>query len=354
MKQIISFILALPFLYLAACSDSSSPDPDSGEPSGKISLSVSLQPALDTGREVTSGTVVFIGDDETEYHGEMFIDSVSAYASATRLEPGDYRTHIKLYTGVPVLARGFRTLTAETGNPPPITVDFMDWDTPFPWLPRNILFVGNSLTYYNGGLDAHIDAFVEDADLGFDFAADKETRGGYSLQMHYENNYYRIIEKILHDDHDAVVFQGSPSTMVNDPEMFSTYARLWKDAIAPIDLEILFLVPPSYEYAAEYADSIASVCNAVCEELWATPLPVNQVWYSVLDQNPSAGLYDPDGVHPSLKGTVLYTYVVFSLLFKQSPAGIPYDFDYALEPSERLQYQTIAWETVREQMGWDR
>ena len=54
--------------------------------------------------------------------------------------------------------------------------------TPSMNLPRRILFVGNSFTYYNGGLENHVKLLAESVSPLRHLIADRATKGGATLK----------------------------------------------------------------------------------------------------------------------------------------------------------------------------
>ncbi len=52
-------------------------------------------------------------------------------------------------------------------------------------------------------------------------------------------------------------------------------------------------------------------------------VPAGRAWAATLRIDPSTGLWQADGSHPSLAGTYLVACVLYARLFGTSPVGIP-------------------------------
>jgi hypothetical protein len=68
--------------------------------------------------------------------------------------------------------------------------------------------------------------------------------------------------------------------------------------------------------------------------------PVGDAWQSVLAQQPDAGLWQGDGVHPTTAGTYLAACVFYASIFGRTPVGLTYDD--GLPAAEAAMLQRVA------------
>jgi hypothetical protein len=83
---------------------------------------------------------------------------------------------------------------------------------------------------------------------------------------------------------------------------------------------------------------------AIAAELAIPIAPVGDAWQSVLAQQPDAGLWQSDGVHPTTAGTYLAACVFYARIFGRSPVGLKYDD--GLAAAEAAMLQRVAAATV--------
>ena len=78
-----------------------------------------------------------------------------------------------------------------------------------PEIPKRILFIGNSLTFWNNGLDYHITQLAGSDDPPMDIRADSVVKGGATLKVMWENTEARNV--ISEGNYDVVVLQEALS-----------------------------------------------------------------------------------------------------------------------------------------------
>ena len=91
---------------------------------------------------------------------------------------------------------------------------------------------------------------------------------------------------------------------------------------------------------ADYAAMQAAVDNgylAVAREQHAGVAPVGYAWWTVVSQNPAAGLWQDDGSHPTVAGTYLAACVFYATVFGRNPKGLDYRADLPAEEAATLQ-----------------
>jgi hypothetical protein len=75
----------------------------------------------------------------------------------------------------------------------------------------------------------------------------------------------------------------------------------------------------------------------IAREQSAAIAPVGYAWWTMLTQDPGAGLWLDDGSHPTMEGTYLAACVFYATIFKLSPVGLPYDAGLPSDEAATLQ-----------------
>ncbi len=353
------FVLVLAILA-TGCSDDSGPGQP--QPVGEINLMVSLSNAQVLGYDVTRAEVVLEPVESGKGHSkgleksitvaEMTIAGDDATVVINGLNGGRYSLTIRLFHGIPVLAQGTQFFTLADGANESLTITSVDWLILFPDLPRNILFVGNSLTAYNGGLGNFMADFVQAADPNLGVVSAQMAPGGYTLEMHWANSPYATRDSVGAESYDWVVFQGSPSNMVNVPESFNTYAGLFIDEVTNRGGKSALFIPPSYKDYPQHAETLVRACEDVAASNPALAIPISQAWYWVMHYRPDIELYHVDNSHPSKYGTYLDLCVLYASLFQRSPEGTDYLSDGSITIPIRNYLQLVAWNVTSDYYNW--
>lgn len=207
--------------------------------------------------------------------------------------------------------------------------------------PHRILFIGNSYTYSNGGINTHLQNLVSELNDDLLFIAEAHAQGGATLQTHYNNA--NVIELIEAGNWDYVVLQGQSTMPVEDPEFMFQYARLLDGVITGAGAKTAFFMTWAREYDPEMIEPLAASYTAIAEELGAELVPCGRAFQLALEQDEDLVLHVADGSHPSNLGTYLATCTFYAELFETSPQGAEYVNDDSITAEERAFLQAIAW-----------
>ena len=169
-----------------------------------------------------------------------------------------------------------------------------------------ILFVGNSLTFWNNGLEYHIALLAGSANPPLVIQADSIVRAGAPLERMWENTEAR--EMIGEGDYDVVVLQDAlPSA---DVDTFHAYTRKFVEEIRKTGAEpVLFMTWPRTRLTME---EIAQAYGDIAMELGVDVAPVGLAWQRAMEERPELDMYDIDRVHPSIHGSYLAVNVIFA------------------------------------------
>ncbi|MDA0682370.1 MAG: PKD domain-containing protein [Bacteroidetes bacterium] len=230
---------------------------------------------------------------------------------------------------------------------------------------KEVLFLGNSYTYYND-----LPNMIKQIALSFGDTLnyDQNTPGGVTLQNHSSNT--QTLSKISQQQWDHVIIQCqsqepafSPSQVSND---VFPYAQILIDSIAsnysctePIfymtwgrkngDQQNCAAYPPVCTYLGmqqrlrESYLEMTSNHNATCA-------PVGMAWKESINQNPILELYTTDQSHPSLEGSYLAACTFYASLFKKPSIGTTY-IPNGIDTATAVFLQHIATNTVLDSMS---
>ena len=211
--------------------------------------------------------------------------------------------------------------------------------------PTSALFIGNSFTFWNDGLETHVEA-LRSGTGDMTFETREETRGGASLEVMWDETNAR--SRIEQGDFDVVVLQEDiPETSV---ESFHAYARLFDEAIRESGARPVFFMAWDYDRLDWISmDEIAEAHWTIAEELDIEVAPVGTAWKRAAEERPSLDMYGGDDEHPSIHGTYLAATTIYSVLFQESPVGLTYTpaQDGGVSEDEAAFLQGVAWDEVQ-------
>ncbi len=205
-----------------------------------------------------------------------------------------------------------------------------------------ILFIGNSLTYWNDGLWVHLERLAASGKPSIHVTTGVAVEGGAFLKSLWTRTGPR--RAIAAGPWDVVVLQEDlPETNVED---FREHARLFVAEVRKSGARPLLLMAWAYDRLGWITlDGIADAHRAAAAELKADVAPVGLAWRRASEQRPELTLYAPDREHPSIHGTYLATAVVYATAFERSPSGFSY-MPAGIAAADAQFLQSVAWETV--------
>lgn len=210
--------------------------------------------------------------------------------------------------------------------------------------PGHVLFIGNSFTYYNDGVDRHFANLAASSRPPLDVFVDSQTTPAQNLKGHFEDE--RTRQALAGHGWDVVVLQGSsfepvyPSTQ----EEFLTYADRLDSEVRRLGAKTVFFMTWAYRGEPEMTAALLNTYVGKANELGALVVPVGLAWERAQQQNPSMSLYS-DSKHSNLNGTYLAACVFYAALFGVSPEGLPYTG--GLDAGAAAFLQRVAWETTQ-------
>jgi hypothetical protein len=203
-----------------------------------------------------------------------------------------------------------------------------------------ILFIGNSFTWYNNGLDKELEALAPGT------VTARVVAGGYTLEQHW--NEGKALQKLRERKWDYVVLQEQSQTPVFDARKYHDYARRFDEEIRRSGARTILLMtwerPDSVKQGVTTANLAASV-NALGSRLGVKIAPAGLAFARSLQRRPGLPLTVEDG-HPTVAGSYLAACVLYGTLFGRSAEGIVYA-DRGIAADIRDHLQRVAAEYLR-------
>jgi hypothetical protein len=208
--------------------------------------------------------------------------------------------------------------------------------------PRRILFIGNSLTYFNDGVYSHLQKMMASAVPPVAIEADRAVVGGQYFKTLWEQ--FPEPRRAIARGYDVVVLQEDlPETKVAD---FREYAPKFVEEIRKTGGRPVLFMAWAYQRLGWISMAeIAQAHREVGKKLGVDVAPVGLAWERVMKERPGLDLFDRDREHPSLHGTYLATAVIYATVFRKSPVELPYVPD-GVSADDGAFLRRIAWETV--------
>jgi len=182
-----------------------------------------------------------------------------------------------------------------------------------------MLFVGNSFTFYNDGVDYHLQKMLS-SDVSSDsltYNIQEIAVSSYTLEAHYNDPL--TIAKIKSDNWNTVVLQEQSTRPINNPDLFLQYAKLLDAEIKKMNAKTVLYMTWAPKATPTDITELAASYISVGKQLNAPVVPVGKVWDYFVKTYPTINIYYTDDKHPSLPGTYLIACTFYYSLFGRNP-----------------------------------
>jgi hypothetical protein len=216
--------------------------------------------------------------------------------------------------------------------------------TAAPPVPRKLLFIGDSFTYYQNGIYSHLEKLAAAGNPPLIVTTAKSVFGGAFLHRLWDLK--EPVTAINATAYDVVVLQEDiPETTVAD---FREYARKFVAEVRKNHARpVLFM---AWAYPRLGWISMAQIAQAhrdAAKELNVDVAPVGLAWEQASKQRSSMNFYATDREHPSIFGTYLATCVIYATIFERDPSGFTY-VPSGITREEAAFLQRVAWQTIQD------
>jgi Domain of unknown function (DUF4886) len=203
----------------------------------------------------------------------------------------------------------------------------------------HILFIGNSFTYFNGGIDKQLKGLAPGSTNSV------VAQGGYKLFDHWKAG--EALRQIQQGGWDYVVLQEQSQASVLDAEMFFNATRDFDTAVRTSGAHTILLMTWEYPDSLKNGvttESLSTAYQSVAAELGIQVAPAGLAFARSLQARPDLILNSQDG-HPTIYGTYLAACVLYGTIFGKTPLHNPYS-DRTISPEIQGFLQRIAAQTL--------
>jgi hypothetical protein len=207
-----------------------------------------------------------------------------------------------------------------------------------------VLFIGNSFTYYHD-----LPKMVADlAKAGNQrlLRHERETPGGCTLEKHWKDG--RALTKIQSRKWDFVVLQEQSQAPLQKPDSMFEYAKKLDAEIKKQGAKTLLYMTWAVQNKPDDQGAISKAYVDLSKELKAEVVPVGDAWQAAIKADGKLALHDNDKKHPNATGTYLAACVFYANLYGKSPEGLAGNIG-KLTDDEARPLQAIAWKTVHKE-----
>lgn len=167
----------------------------------------------------------------------------------------------------------------------------------------NVLFVGNSYTYYS-----NLPKMVSDLSKSTStfIKTQMSAIGGAKLKQHFnQERGLKTKDLIKNVNFDIVVLQEQSMGTLTNKEEFLLYSKKLSDYIKKHGAKPYFFTTWSRERTPETQKTITNVYKEAAEQNNGVVVLVGEAWKLAKKKQPSIKLFAEDGSHPNSLGTLL-------------------------------------------------
>ena len=212
-----------------------------------------------------------------------------------------------------VLAGLFGAVIACASPTPPEATEF-----PGPPAGRfGILFIGNSLTYFND-LPGMVDALLAQS-AGTPVSVISQAFPDFGLEDHWVTPSTRAA---VAAGWDLVIMQQGPSATEGRPSLLEYSHRFATEIRAAGGEPALYMVWPSSSRDFDF-DGVSDSYRAAADSANGLLFPAGEAWRAAWRRDESLALYGQDGFHPSVLGSYLAALVIYEQVSNSDLAALP-------------------------------
>ena len=181
--------------------------------------------------------------------------------------------------------------------------------------PRRVLFIGNSYTFYNGGVPAALNWLSKGS-----LDCTPCVSGGKSLAWHYTQG--EALKVLRSERWNDVVLQDYSLEALDKPELMALFIRRFDQEIDAIGARTVLYQTWPRKNAPQNGPQIYKAYEDSAAETRAKLAAVGRAFVEAQKKRPGLELYNADNSHPSPAGTYLAACVFYATLLDRSPVGL--------------------------------
>ncbi len=332
MRKLNILISLILILFTFACADKTTSTQASEQDQGQIPIAISLVPLEEIDITVTQAIATLTKDND-EISQALTINQNTAFATINNLSPGIWHLEVELFSNEYAVAFGETDVEVFPGQTSEVNLTLrlnditgsieilVDWEIN-QTQPERFLFIGNSYTYYNDGLEYMFRNIAQSSSEELTIEVQSITGGGLTLQNHFQNHATHSM--ILNGNWDMVILQEQSQMPILDTQSFLTYASKLDSLIDISGAQTCFFMTWAREYDQSQINGLASAYLQAGQELDAIVVPVGQIFNYVYEDDNQINLYMGDGSHPSLHGSYLAGLTFYKEFFNYDLSDVLY------------------------------
>ncbi|HPQ98709.1 MAG TPA: SGNH/GDSL hydrolase family protein [Saprospiraceae bacterium] len=205
---------------------------------------------------------------------------------------------------------------------------------------HSILFIGNSHTDYNGGVDQQLEQLISGADSLTVGDIQREAPGGYTLMDHYLSP---ATQNLLGSKKwDLVVLQENTYEAYTHPqELAGSVEKFFFELFQKGTMLSFFMTWP-YRDSLQMYPVLKEAYQHPSVTYYGQTIPIGIAWYEARTNQKPYDLYNEDGIHPSPAGTFFTACLFYAFLFERNPARSRY-MGQEINPDLANQLKSDAW-----------
>jgi hypothetical protein len=188
---------------------------------------------------------------------------------------------------------------------------------------RAVLFIGNSLTYYND-LPLIVEALA-DSVPGLEaeqrLAVSMAAYPDYALFDHWSNG--TAVRALEQNQWNTVVLQQGSSALDESRVLLREWTKKFDEKVrAAGGRTAMYAVWPNASRQFDF-DRVNESYTLAATDVNGMLFPVGEAWRAAWRRDANMALYSPDGLHPTARGSYVGALVITSMLLDLSPVGMP-------------------------------
>src|SRR3954453_4937425 len=187
--------------------------------------------------------------------------------------------------------------------------------------PLRVLFIGNSYTFFNGGMGTLVQSLAAAVKGGRPLEFVEVTKGGQTLEGHWADG--KALGQIRKGGWDFVVLQKHRLRPRQVREKMYTYAKRFDDEIRKVGAKTVFYETWARKNRPEMQSGLDAAYTGIAKEVTALVAPAGLAWQAALQDKPDLSLHIADLSHPTPAGSYLNACVFYETFFGRSPEGLP-------------------------------
>jgi hypothetical protein len=187
--------------------------------------------------------------------------------------------------------------------------------------PLRVLFIGNSYTFFNGGMGTLVQSLASAVKVGREQEYVEVTKGGLTLEGHWAEG--QALAQIRKGGWDFVVLQEHSLRPLQDREKMYSYAKRFDAEIRKVGAKTVFYETWARKNRPEMQSGLDAAYTGIAKEVTALVAPAGLAWQAALKVKPDLSLHIADLSHPTPAGSYLNACVFYETFFGRSPEGLP-------------------------------